>query len=447
MRTLTGLALAVMLIMMSCAKEGNSPSGGNLDTQLSERLSEISSGVGKENFILPFHEDYSAHPADPLNPITEEKVKLGKLLFHETALATSPKYSLAVGDYSCGTCHHAVAGFKTGVPQGIAEGGVGFGLAGTGRAKRGDYPVDSIDVQERRPPSTLNAGYQPNVFWNGQFGVGALNVGTEDRWDKVFLAEFNHFGYEGVETQTIAGQKLHGLNNAHNLVNIYPEYRIMFDEAFPDVPQEDRYNDITTALAMAAFVRTITTTEAPWQKWLRGNDAAMSSDQKEGALLFFGKAGCASCHTGKALNSMTFHAFAFDDLKGPRVHRYEPHHEAHLGRYEFTGKDQDKHKFKTPHLYNLTGNGHYGHGSSFNSVRDVVAYKNAGIPQKDIPEEYLSSQFVPLGLSEAEVDKITVFLEEALHDPDVERYFPHSTPSGNCMPNNDQQSRFDVGCD
>lgn len=447
MRNLLSLALTALVLLVSCAKEeGGVPSGESLDAQLTDRLDQITNGVGKSNFILPFHEDYSAHPSDPRNPITKEKVELGQLLFHETALATSPKYSLSEGEYSCGTCHNADAGFKAAVPQGIAEGGLGFGLEGRGRAKRGDYPVELIDVQERRPPSTLNAGYQKNVFWNGMFGSGELNEGTEHRWDQVHLAEHNYLGYEGVETQTIMGLKLHGLRNTKGIIQKYPEYKARYDAAFPELTEEERYTEISTALAMAAFVRTITTTQAPWQEWLRGDDQAMSEDQKLGAMIFFGKAGCSSCHTGPALNSMSFHAFGFDDLKGERVHRYHPDHEGHLGRYEFTGKDQDKHKFKTPHLYNLVGNNFYGHGSSMNSVREVVEYKNRAVPQKDVPAEYLSSQFVPLGLSDKEVDQLTIFLEEALFDPDVQRYFPHSTPSGNCMPNNDPQSRVDIGC-
>ena len=80
-------------------------------------------------------------------------------------------------------------------------------------------------------------------------------------------------------------------------------YTAMFDEAFPEIPESERYTRQTAAFAIAAYFRTILTNEAPFQNWLKGDVTAMTEQQKRGAILFFGKAGCVSCHNSPSLNS------------------------------------------------------------------------------------------------------------------------------------------------
>jgi cytochrome c peroxidase len=77
----------------------------------------------------------------------------------------------------------------------------------------------------------------------------------------------------------------------------------------------------------------------------------------------------------------------------------------------------------------------------------VVEYKNAAVPQADIPEEYLDSRFVPLNLTPKEVDELVSFLEGGLYDADLMRYVPETLPSGNCVTNADLLSRSETGCD
>ncbi|MEM6723044.1 MAG: cytochrome-c peroxidase, partial [Bacteroidota bacterium] len=104
-------------------------------------------------------------------------------------------------------------------------------------------------------------------------------------------------------------------------------------------------------------------------------------------------------------------------------------------------------KFKVPQLYNLKDSPFYGHGSTFTSVEDVVAYKNAGIAENtSVPAGQLASSFQPLNLTEYEIYQITAFVEDALYDPDLLRYTPNTLPSGLCFPNNDLDSKADLGC-
>ncbi len=437
----------LVLFFSSCAKDTEEDLS-DTDAQLEEALKDVSNGLGKSFFTMPSSGELNRIPQDPNNPLTPEKVKLGRMLFHETALATVPKHTIGQGTYSCASCHHAQGGFQACLPQGIGDGGIGFGDTGLERTISPEYSADELDIQPLRSPSAMNVAYQKNMLWNGQFGATGINADTKDKWVEGTPLYNNYYGFEGPEIQAIAGLTVHRMKvNPDVLIAAMPEYKELFDAAFPDYPATTRISQITTGLAIAAYERTLLATQAPFQQWLRGDNDAMSEEAKEGAILFFGKANCGSCHTGPALNSMEFHALGMNDLDGSGVFEYDPNDVAHKGRGGFTGNDDEMYQFKVPQLYNLKDSPFYGHGSSFRDIRTVVDYKNKAIPENaNVPMEYISSTFQPKGLTEEEVDLITVFLEDALYDGNLMRYTPEVLPSGNCFPNNDSQSQDDLGC-
>ncbi len=422
----------------------------DLDVELVAALAAASEGTGPAAFLLPASDDLGAIPQDPRNPLTPEKVALGRLLFHETALAVDTVLAEGYGTYSCASCHHAAAGFQAGAPQGLGEGGVGFGRFGERRRLHPAYAPDSVDRQPVRTPAALNGAWQDVMLWNGQFGATGTNAGTEEHWEEDTPIFTNFLGYEGLETQAIAGLAVHRMaSGPAAVVDAHPEYRERFDTAFPGWPEAERYTAETAGLAIGAYERTLTAHEAPFQRWLRGEAGAMTAAQKRGALVFFGRGACASCHAGPTLASTSFHALGMGDLEGPGVFSdFNPEDPVHLGRASFTQREEDEYRFKTPQLYNLADHAFFGHGASFNTVREVVEYKNAGVPQSDLaPADRLAEAFRPLGLTPDEVDDLVTFLERGLYDPDLARYVPSALPSGQCFPNNDAQSRVDLGCE
>lgn len=182
---------------------------------------------------------------------------------------------------------------------------------------------------------------------------------------------------------------------------------------------------------------------------MRGQTGVLSEAEKRGAIVFFGKAGCVSCHNGPSLASMSFHAIGMNDLDQNAEETFGTSPEAgeNRGRGGFTGRAEDMFTFKTPQLYNLTDSPFYGHGSSFRSIRAVVEYKNAGQPQNErVPAAALSPEFQPLGLSDEEIDDLVLFLERSLHDDDLLRYVPAAVFSGQCFPNADPTSMTDREC-
>lgn len=440
--TLLGLAA---IALGACRLDGELPDAG-LDQELQAAIEGRAGGM--DALVLPQSDDLDAIPQDPLNPLTFAKVSLGRLLFHETALGTAGLREEGRGTYSCASCHTAGAGFQANRMQGIGEGGVGFGRSGEGRARSAVYTDGELDVQPVRSPSVLNAAYQKNLLWNGQFGATAANLGTEGSWTSGTPKATNALGYEGMETQAIAGLSVHRMELTAVALDTFG-YRARFDEAFPELAGEQRYSLEAAGLAIAAYERTVLANEAPFQDYLRGSAAALSDAEKRGALVFFGAGNCYGCHAGPTLATMSFHALGMGDLHDnpERVFQSTSAMSAQRGRGGFTGRPQDMYAFKTPQLYNLTDSRFYGHGATFRSVREVVEYKRRALPQNErVAADQLSPSFRPLTLTAAEVDDLVTFLEVSLRDPDLGRYEPSTVLSGSCMPNGDLLSQRDRGC-
>ena len=430
---------------------------------LTDTINAASNGNGLSAFTLPDSNDWNNIPSDPNNPLSKEKVTLGKMLFHETALATQGVNASRSGTWSCASCHHANAGFKAGITQGIGEGGQGFGPIGRERVLAEGFDADSDDpsfvpdVQPVTSPSILNTAYQDVMLWNGQFG-NAVNGIVNNALPLDILAttgtpkEANNSNLSGLEVQAIAGTGVHRLKTSQDsILQTNPDYIEMFQQAFPN-GSDDVTRDASKAIA--AYERTVLANQAPFQEWLKGDLSAMSNDEIAGATLFFGEAGCAACHNGPGLSSPEGAAadeiffavgFADFDTNNPQV-TGSVDDATSRGRGGFTGQAGDDYKFKVPQLYNLKDTNIFGHGASFNSVRDVIAYKNAGISQKALAASNLDPRFMPLGLSENQIDQLTMFLEESLYDPNLSRYVPTSTPSGNCVTVNDSVSKAELGC-
>lgn len=421
----------------------------NVDKFLEHALNLHSPTGSYQGYIMPASDDYAALPnQDAKNPVTAAKVALGKMLFFETGIGLSPNNAVSKEAYSCSSCHVPSKNFTAGRFQGIADGALGFGLNGEGRSKNPLYLGEQVDAQGARPLPTVNLTYVTNALWAGTFGSFGVNVGTEGSWHQDTLVEINFKGLEGLEANNTRALIVHRqvINKA---VTDSLGYTELFNKAFPDIPESERYTLQTGAFAIAAYFRTILTNQTPFQEWLKGDRSAMTEEQKRGALLFFGKAGCVNCHNSPSLNNMEFFALGVNNLyqSGYNVFRTGPTDNRNLGRGGFTKRAEDLHKFKVPQLYNMKDVGFYFHGASKTSLRDVVQYFNKGVPENpDVPASQISGFFRPLGLTDTEVDELVEFLENGLYDPNMTRYMPEATMSGNCFPNNDLQSKVEMGC-
>jgi len=435
------LQLAVCAVLIaSCNKDNLGVSDDNLLALIAEK----SRTGDSDYFLMPQSGDYAALPnQDPNNPITEEKVQLGKLLFFETGLAQVANTPEGNETFSCATCHVPESGFLPGRIQGIADGAIGFGDQGDGRVTLSSYAESELDAQGVRPLTVMNVTYMTNTLWSGTFGAGDQNIGTEDSWTG--MAEVNHTGFAGIEAQNIEGLDLHRMEINEKVLDDYG-YAARFDEAFPTIPLAERYTKTTVSFAIAAYLRTLLTNTAPFQRYLNGDKNALFESEKRGAILFFDKANCISCHNGPSFSSMNFVSLGTKDLYEAGGLNTSADDPRNLGRAFFTGQESDMYRFKVPQLYNLKQYKTFFHGSSKTSIEEVIDYKmsakseNPNVSDSQVPLR-------PMTLSQEEKTDLVNFLKFGLYDANMSRYVPAEVLSGNCMPNNDLKSRADIGCD
>ncbi len=443
------VATVFIALIASCTQD-RMPELISLELELRDLVQKSSPTNDGDFYILPSETDLEAIPQDKANnPLTPEKVELGKFLFFETGFATDALYPSGIGTYSCGSCHIPEAGFKSGKFQGIADGGEAFGLNGEDRRRNTEYQEHELDVQAARPLSLLNVAYVSNTTWNGRFGREGTNVGTEDFWVQRDGTFRNALGFEALETQNFEGLKTHRIRITKELIDEYG-YTDLFDASFPELDDDQKYSNFGGSLAISAYLRTVLSNRAPFQDWLKGDGDALSPDEKKGAILFFGKANCYNCHFNQNLGSEEFHALGVKDLDMRTFYKTTDSEidDRNLGRGAFTGQEWDKFKFKVPQLYNQSDSPFYFHGSSIKDLDDLIEYKNIAETESErVPQNKLSEKFVPLNLTEEEKSQLLEFLEKSLRDPDLIRYKPTSLGSGNCFPNNDPVSASDLGCE
>ena len=419
------------------------------DTELTFAITKTTNSGNISEYIMPDGLNLTAIPnQDKKNPITADKVALGKMLFYEPGIGLVGKNIALRQTYSCSSCHVPDKGFTSGRYQGIADGAIGFGTSGESRFKSPLYQGDSVDAQGARPLTMHNLAFVTNALWAGNFGTYGTNIGTESVWRQDILTEINFLGLEGLEANNIRALQVHRQLMNKEIADTLG-YKPLFDKAFPEMLETERYSLKTTAFAIAAYFRTILTNQAPFQQWLRGDKNAMTQQQKDGALVFFSKGQCTSCHKGPALNQMVYLALGVNNLYQSNyvVFRTGASDKRNLGRGGFTGRTEDMHKFKVPQLYNLRNIGFYFHGASKNTLEDVIEYFNNGVPEnKDVPLSQISVAFQPLNLSLKEKADLAEFLKNGLYDPNIKRYVPQKVMSGKCFPNNDLISKIDMKC-
>lgn len=179
------------------------------------------------------------------NPMTPEKILLGKILFFDPRLSGN-------NAMSCATCHNPDLGWSDGLPRAIGNGG---------------------KVLQRRTPSLFNVALSNRLQWDIEF----------DRLEDQALAPIRKKNEMNQDLKLLPAE-----------IKAIPGYLPLFEKAFPG----EEISTITIARALASFQRTIISGESPFEEFLKGNDNAMSIDAKMGMLLFKGKAGCGLCHFG-----------------------------------------------------------------------------------------------------------------------------------------------------
>ena len=309
-------------------------------------------------------------------------VMLGRDLFFDPILSGNK-------NISCATCHHPSMGSADGVSLSLGEGGIGLGLARS--ADPENHPHARIP---RNAPSLFNLGAAEftTLFHDGRVqrdDTVAFNIRMPPGMEleravpsplaaQAILPITSHdeMGGQAGENDVadaLAGGKIKGPGGAWAIlvarIEAIPEYRARFDWIIG--PQQPIHiTDIGRVLAdYIAF--DFRTTQSPYDAFLRGEDMALSNTQVRGMSLFYGKAGCADCHSGAFQTDHDFHAIGI-----PQFGRGKGHGDGYAdhGHSAVTGNKADIYKFRTPSLRNVTLTAPYGHNGAYARLEDMVRH-------------------------------------------------------------------------
>ena len=278
------------------------------------------------------------------NPYSAAKVELGRYLYFDSRLSADETVS-------CASCHEPQLAFTDGTP-------VSTGI----KAQKGG----------RSAPTVINRAYSLAQFWDGR-------AGTLEEQAKGPIANPIEMGM----THDAAVERLKGIAG----------YRTLFAKAFgTDGIDIDR-----AAKAIACFERTVLSGNAPYDRYKRGDQNAMTAGQVRGMNVFFEKAKCDQCHEGA-----NFTLNAYSNL-GVGTDKPEPD----VGRYAVTHDPRDWGTFKTPTLREIEHTAPYMHDGSLKTLEEVVDFYNKG----GIPNKNLDANMKMLHLSEADRKDLVEFLK------------------------------------
>ena len=323
-----------------------------------------------------------AIPAPADNPVTAHKVALGRKLFFDRRLSAN-------NTVSCAMCHIAEQGFSQNelqLPVGIE-----------GKSVR------------RNAPTIYNTAYLEQLFHDGR------EISLENQVWGPLLAN-NEMGNVSIG---VVIERIGRLD----------DYSEQFATAFGRGPDMQ-----TIGMAFASYERVLVSADSPFDRWYFGDDkSAVDASAQRGFDIFRGKGRCVACHTvtrdfalftdGQFHNTgigyfatMRPSDTEFEVPLAPgQVERVESdlarttgtENFRDLGRYEVTGRPDDRWRYRTPTLRNVALTAPYMHDGSLATLRDVLLFYDRG----GVPNEVLDPLISPLQLSAAEIDDLLAFLQ------------------------------------
>jgi cytochrome c peroxidase len=367
-------------------------------------------------------------PYPPDNPPRQERIALGRLLFFDPILGGEK-------DVACGTCHHPAFAFADKRQFGAGTSGRGLG---PGRVVSASSITQlPISLEPRNTPTVLNTAFnldetgasshQGFQFWDGR--VKSLEIqATKPIGSRV---EMRGDAYPGADDVAASA----ALDSVLARLREIPAYEALFANAFPGVapPGGSAIDSSTYARAIAAFERELVTRNSPYDRFVDGDDGALSALQKQGLELFFTKARCAECHGGPMFTDFKFVVQGVpQEGVGKNVIPGDD-----CGREEATLDPAHRYAFRTPTLRNVELTPPFMHDGVFHTLDEVVRFYNDGARPRHptVTDAMLDPRLRdPLGLTEDEIRAVVAFLE-ALTDPGTALdptllTVPVSVPSG-----------------
>lgn len=325
------------------------------------------------------------------------KIKLGQQLFFDKILSGSQ-------DISCATCHHPSTHSGDDLSLSIGVGGHGIGYTRVlGETRR---------LIPRNAPEIFNRGAAEwrTMFWDGRVEIKPNGEVISPADEKLPIEQIENIVamqamFPVTSRQEMRGRKgdvdVEGKPNTLAAVGdtdfediwarvmaritAIPEYVDLFQQVYPAVTP-DELHFAHAANALAAFqIHAFAFEDSPWDRYLSGEQNALSAEAKKGAVLFYGRAGCSSCHSGTLMTDQNYYNILVPQI-GPG-HRDSAGFD--IGRARVTDKKEDAFAFRTPPLRNVAITGPWMHNGAYTSLEETIKHHSQPL---DMLQSYDVSQ-------------------------------------------------------
>jgi len=412
-----------VLVLSACGSDDSPTDTGD---PLAEQEAELTTLIRSTLTLEPIA-DTVPYPPDnhPGEAGYAERVELGRLLFFDPILSGDD-------DISCAHCHHPALAWGDGRALSVGVGGDGLGPD----RERG-LPRNATELSEwefitpRNSPTILDVGrlkpfedgdgpWDGRMFWDGRTsGLEAQARAPVRSRDEMRGDAYDvHSALNQVLTDLMA----------------IPEYQQRFEAAFPgeleppgwETPpgtEADYIYANTYARAIAAYERELFGVDAPYDDFVRGDDGALTFEQKKGLLLFHEK-DCVSCHAGPTFSDFEFRTLGVKQGGPGKPPIHERGDGTDVGRYNATQATQadesNRWAFRTPSLRNVALTAPYFHtggvgtdgDADYQTLRQVVEFYVRGGNDEGLPMDHVDPFLQePLALEDDEVDALVAFLE------------------------------------
>lgn len=386
---LLGVAPALVLLASATHSQG----------QRSDRLSLTAPTIS----ALP-----QSVKAPPDNPLTAEKIALGKLLFWDPVLSGNR-------DVACATCHHPMNAYAEDRDLSIGVNGTGYGKT------RRFQPPNAIPFVKRNSPTMVNVGFN-GINQSGEYTPAAAPMFWDMRVRSLEAQALEPIkAFEEMRGDAYPEDK--ALDTIVARLNAIPEYRALFGKAFGG---ESAVTAANLGKAIASFGRSLVSNNSPFDRYMRGDNSAMTAAQLEG-MERFERVGCIECHNGPMLSDYKVHVLGVpDNATLPQTDRGIADMPVALRTASFEGTP---YAFRTASLRNLRDTAPYMHNGRLSTLQGVVDFYDDLPRNPNVRSDDLDPLAQRLGDVNDAADAIVAFLG-ALNDDSFDKAIPPRVPSG-----------------
>lgn len=334
--------------------------------------------------------------APPDNPGTAEKIALGRLLFWDPILSGNK-------DVACASCHHPRFGYAENRDLSIGVNGVGLG------AQRRFAAPNAIPFVKRNSQTILNAGFN-GIDNTGRYAAEAAPMFWDMRATSLEAQALEPIkAFE--EMRGNAYPEDRAVETAVARLDAIPEYRVLFAGAFGGA---NAVSAVNLGKAIAAFERSLTANNAPFDRYMRGDRNAMTPAQLEG-MRRFERVGCAKCHNGPMFSDYKPHVLGVPD--NGRLTESD------------SGIKDTPYAFRTASLRNLAFTGPYMHSGVFRTLNEVMDFYDDAPENPNVGRRQVDTLVRQLDDPDDEAAALIEFLK-ALNDDSYDKTIPARVPSG-----------------